>query len=380
MLMKFNLISAENDERPVYITGNFNNWDSRDGDFILEKLEADTYSIDIPAHLLPDNIEYKFTKGGWENVEIDRYGNITRNRKALKGDETNDIVDKWRKNWGPFKEEFFPIIELISEEFAIPQLDKTRKIWALLPHNYYKTDRSYPVLYLQDAQNLFNEGSPFGNWEIDRKMSILAEYGRGGLIIIAIENGHQDRISEYILDSDSIAQNAEGKKYVRFLADTLKPFVDTTYRTLSEREFTGIGGSSLGGLISIYGGFLYPEVYSKLMIFSPSLWVNPDYDFPMMNFKSPYNTKVYMYGGLQEGADMAEGMREFEKRMEGSENQYSVQFDFKLSFNPEGRHQEFYWSQEFPRAVEWLFFDSHEDPKELSERAVADKMKDISQP
>ena len=380
MLMKFNLISAENDERPVYITGNFNNWDSRDGDFMLEKLEADTYSIDIPAHLLPDNIEYKFTKGGWENVEIDRYGNITRNRKALKGDEANDMVEKWRTNWGPFKDEFFPIIELISEEFAIPQLDKTRKIWALLPHNYYKTDRSYPVLYLQDAQNLFNEGSPFGNWEIDRKMSILAEYGRGGLIIIAIENGHQDRISEYILDSDSIAQNAEGKKYVRFLADTLKPFVDTTYRTLSEREFTGIGGSSLGGLISIYGGFLYPEVYSKLMIFSPSLWVNPDYDFPMMNFKSPYNTKVYMYGGLQEGADMAERMREFEKRMEGSENQYSVQFDFKLSFNPEGRHQEFYWSQEFPRAVEWLFFDSHVDPKALSERAVADNIKDISQP
>ena len=194
MLMKFNLISAENDERPVYITGNFNNWDSRDGDFMLEKLEADTYSIDIPAHLLPDNIEYKFTKGGWENVEIDRYGNITRNRKALKGDEANDMVEKWRTNWGPFKDEFFPIIELISEEFAIPQLDKTRKIWALLPHNYYKTDRSYPVLYLQDAQNLFNEGSPFGNWEIDRKMSILAEYGRGDLIIIAIEKNPNSAI------------------------------------------------------------------------------------------------------------------------------------------------------------------------------------------
>ncbi len=378
--MKFNLISAENDDRPIYITGNFNDWDPRDDDFKLETVDLVNFNIEISDHLLPDSIEYKFTKGGWENVEIDRYGNITHNRKVMKGDVADNTVERWRMNWGPFKDEFFPIIELIDEEFFIPQLNKTRKIWALLPHNYYKTTVRYPVLYLQDAQNLFHEGSPFGNWEIDRKMSLLAEYGRGDLIIIAIENGHENRINEYILESDSIAKNAEGKKYVRFLADTLKPYVDNSYRTKPERGFTGIGGSSLGGLISIYGGFLYPEVYSKLMIFSPSLWVNPDYNFPMMNFKSPYNTKVYMYGGLQEGADMAERMREFEKRMEGAENQYSVQFEFKMSFNPDGAHQEFYWAQEFPRAVEWLFFDSHEDPKDLAEKAAADKKQEISKP
>lgn len=369
--MKFNLISTEKDSRPVYITGNFNNWDPRDGDFQLELLADGKYTIDIPDHLLPENIEYKFTKGGWENVEIDRYGNITHNRKIQKAEETEDIVEKWRENWAPFKKEYFPVIELISDEFAIPQLQKTRKIWALLPYNYYKSNRRYPVLYLQDAQNLFHEGSEFGNWEIDRKLSLLAEYGRGEVIIIAIENGRQDRINEYILEPHALAEDAEGKKYIRFLADTLKPYIDKMYRTQPEREFTGIGGSSLGGLISIYGGFLYPEVYSKLMIFSPSLWVNPDYDFPMMNFKSPYKTRIYMYGGLKEGGEMAERMKEFEKRMEWSENQYSVQFEFRMSFNPEGAHQEFYWSQEFPRAVEWLFFDSGDDPKEFAEKAAS---------
>lgn len=372
--MKFYLKSKENDDRAIFITGNFNNWDPRDADFMLNKIDTENYFIEINDSLLKEKTEYKFTKGGWGNVEIDRYGNITPNRSARKTElEVQNTVEKWRINWGPFKKEFFPDIDLISEKFYIPQLDKTRKVWALLPYNYHKTDKSYPVLYLQDAQNLFNEGSAFGNWEIDKKMSILAEYGRGDLIIIAIENGNDNRINEYILDSDSVAKNAEGKKYVRFMADTLKPYVDSVYRTKPEREFTGIGGSSLGGLISIYGGFLYPEVYSKLLIFSPSLWVNPDYDFPVMNFKKPYETKIYMYGGEIEGSEMTQRMKEFEQKMEHAENQYSLQFTFKTSINPEGRHQEFFWSQEFPRAVEWLFFDTQQDPKELAKKAELEK-------
>ena len=368
--MKFTIVSNEDDDRPVFITGNFNQWNPRDKNFELSKTEENTYTIDIEDKKLPKLIEYKYSKGGWENVEIDRFGNITPNRKILKSTKkTVDAVEKWRINWAPFKSEFFPIAEIISEKFFIPQLNRTRKIWALLPHDYRETEKTYPVLYLQDAQNLFNEGSPFGNWEIDQKMSILTEYGRGDVIIIAIENGSEDRIKEYVLDNESITQNAEGKKYIRFLADTLKPYVDSVYRTKPEREFTGIGGSSLGGLISIYSGFLYPEVYSKLMIFSPSLWINPENNYPQMNFKNPYDIKVYMYGGEKEGSEMTERIHLFEETMEGWDHSLSLQFTFKISINPEGRHQEFYWSQEFPRAMEWLFFDTQEDPKLLAEKA-----------
>lgn len=369
--MQFTLKSLEDDDRPVYITGNFNKWNPRDQNFLLTETIKNTYSIDIENINLPEIIEYKFTRGGWGNVEIDRFGNITPNRKITKESiKTEDIVEKWRVNWAPFKDEFFPIVEIISEKFFIPQLNKTRKIWALLPYNYHQSKESYPVLYLQDAQNLFNEGSAFGNWEIDKKMSILAEYGRGDVIIIAIENGSEDRIKEYVLDYDSITENAEGKKYIRFLADTLKPYVDSVYRTKQEREFTGIGGSSLGGLVSIYSGFLYPEVYSKLMIFSPSLWLNPANDFPQMNFKNPYDIKVYLYGGEEEGSEMTERMQLFEKTMEGWENSTSMQFEFKISINPEGKHQEFFWSQEFPRAIEWLYYDTQDDPTEFLKKAV----------
>ena len=364
--MEFFLTSEDNDDREVYLTGNFNQWNPKDPKYKLEQLDHKHYHIHIPDEKLADHIEYKFTKGGWENVEIDQYDNITPNRKTNKEKKkTQDRVEKWRLNWGPFKKEFFPIVELVDDDFYIPQLDKTRRVWALLPYDYYESEKSYPVLYLQDAQNLFNEGSEFGNWEIDKKLALLAEYGRGDLIVIAVEHGEDDRIKEYIFDNEDITKNAEGKKYLRFITDTLKPWIDKHYRTKKGRENTGIGGSSLGGLISIYGGFLYPEVYSKLLIFSPSLWVEPENDFPMISFTNPYKIKVYLYGGRLEGSRMVGRIRLFEKSLKKLTTQNLFDFEVRTHINDKGTHQEFFWSQEFPRAVEWLYIDSKESPVKI---------------
>jgi len=365
-MMKFELYTEESDDRPIYITGNFNKWNPKDYSYQLTQLDPHRYFIEIDDQILPPVVEYKFTKGGWENVELDKYGSITPNRKINKSEgKTSDIIEKWRLNWGPFKKEFFPIVEIISEKFYIPQLERYRKVWALLPYDYYTSEKSYPVLYLQDAQNLFNEGSGYGNWEIDKKLSILAEYGRGDMIVIAIEHGSEERIKEYIFDNDNVANGSEGKKYIRFIADTLKPYVDENYRTKKDRDNTGIGGSSLGALISIYSGFLYPEVYSKLLIFSPSLWVEPNNNFPMMNFRTPFKTKIYLYGGAQEGSKMVKRIYVFEEYLKRWEKKNLFDFEFRTNINPEGTHNEFYWSQEFPRAIEWLFYDNRENPVEV---------------
>jgi predicted alpha/beta superfamily hydrolase len=356
--MEFFLMTSEFDERPIYITGNFNGWNPKEAKYQMKELDEGEYYIKIDDEILPKKIEYKFTKGGWEHVELDQYGNITFNRVALLSQKkAEDRAEKWRYNWGPFKNEFFPIVELIDKEFYIPQLDKTRKVWALLPHNYYKSQKRYPVLYLQDAQNLFNGGSKYGNWEIDKKLSVLAEYHRGDIVVIAVEHGDDDRIQEFVFQNPKLTKNAEGKRYIRFVTDTLKPFVDAKYRTLKDRENTGIGGSSLGALISIYGGFLYPEVYSKLMLFSPSLWVEPKNNFPVIGFQYQFETKVYLYGGKKEGAQLIRRIKGFERSMKRWEKQGLFSFELRESINEEGMHQEFYWSQEFPKAIEWLYFD-----------------------
>lgn len=374
--MEFFLTTVEVDDRPVYITGNFNKWNPRDSSFKMKEIDKQHYYLKVDDYLLPETIEYKYTKGGWENGELSEDGKVIANRKTKKSAQiSNDEVSFWRLNWGPFKKQFFPIVELIDKAFYIPQLEKTRKVWALLPHDYYKTQKRYPVLYLQDAQNLFNEGTAFGNWEIDKKLSILAEYGRGDIIVIAVEHGGDDRIREYVFKNPKLTENAEGKKYIRFITDTLKPFVDAKYRTLRDRENTGIGGSSLGALISIYGGLLYPEVYSKWLLFSPSLWVEPSNNYPLVSFQHPFKTKVYLYGGKKEGSEMVNRVHTFEKTLEKWQKEEYFDFKIRTIINEDGEHQEFFWSQEFPQAIEWLYFDSLEDPLSIIEKAYKSREK-----
>ncbi len=158
---KIILQTPEDDERPVYLAGNFNNWATRDFRFLMQKIAQGKYEYEFPAEIdFAQGLIYKFTKGDWSEVEIDRNGQRTPNRQ-WKDDMPVKVekVSKWRKNWLPYRPGQLPKIHLISEEFEIPQLNKTRKIWALLPHDYDTSSDTYPVLYLQDAQNLFNENA-----------------------------------------------------------------------------------------------------------------------------------------------------------------------------------------------------------------------------
>lgn len=349
------LTTDEDDERPVYISGNFNQWRTQDKEFMMERIGANSYHYKFPHDFdYPETLLYKFTKGDWSEVEIDSSGSRTENRSTtMHTGIQKEHVARWRKNWLPFKQSFLPQVQLISDEFEIPQLNKTRKIWALLPHDYDKTDERYPVMYLQDAQNLFNEEAKYGNWEIDKKLAVMSEYKIGKIIIIAIEHAEKDRIKEYNVGK-TVLGKGQGKKYIRFVTDTLKPYVDLLFRTKKEREFTGIGGSSMGGLVSVFSGLRNPEVYGKLMIFSPSLWVVPELEINPGKADMA-DTKVYLYAGENESETMVEHVKKFKKELISSEF-VKDESKINLSINRYGKHTETYWSDEFPKAIEWLFF------------------------
>lgn len=350
------LTTDEDDERPVYISGNFNNWITQDKNFEMERVGQGLYHFKF-AHDFnyPDELLYKFTRGDWSEVEIDKFGNRTENRSCKqKNGVRREHVAKWRRNWLPFKPNFLPKVHLISEEFEIPQLNKTRRVWALLPHDYETSTEHYPVIYLQDAQNLFNENAQYGNWEIDKKLAVMAEYKIGKIIVIAVEHAEKERIKEYNV-GNTVLGTGEGKKYIRFLTDTLKPFVDENFRTKPEREFTGIGGSSMGGLVSIFSGIMYPEVFGKLMIFSPSLWVVPKIKLSFLDMDEPQDTRIYLYAGGDESATMIDHVKNFKNRLLKREG-FAEKMKVRLSINMEGKHNERYWSDEFPKAIEWLFF------------------------
>lgn len=352
------VFTPADDERPVCITGNFNDWKVDAEHFSLEKRGQGHYQFRFPEGRMPSfPLEYKYVKGSWDDEEVDEFGSAVRNRKILQAEaKVVDQVPRWKRKGLSYEPSLLPNIEVISEHFEIPQLIKTRRITALLPYNYYQSDRRYPVLYLQDGQNLFDDYAPFGNWAVDKRLAVMAELGFSDIIIISIDHAAEERIAEFTPSIATRLGVGEGKKYVRFLADTLKPYVDRHFRTLPDRVHTGIGGSSMGGLISIYAGLMYPEVYGRLMVFSPSLWVAPNIPDVSLPFEAPQDARIYIYAGGQEGSAMIPNVYRYREALERKGLNLSV-IDFRLSIDPEGTHSEEHWGREFPKAVKWLFFN-----------------------
>ena len=356
--LSFRLTTQVDDDEPIYVSGTFNNWNLADRRYQLKRTSPKNYHLEIPAGAeIKFPIEYKFVRGGWDEVELDENGNLTDNRILTKPvSEVKVYVPLFARKEKTYDSDLLPKIVIISNHFEIPQLIKTRRITALLPHDYYETDKRYPVLYLQDGQNLFDDYAPYGNWGVDKKLAEMSGKGMGDIIIIAIDHGKEERMVEFTPNhSTGKFTRKEGKQYIRFLADTLKPHIDKNFRTLPDVKNTGIGGSSMGGLISIYAGLVYPEVYSRLMIFSPSLWVMPNMYFGGIQLVQDFDTRIYLYAGGKESQNMIPNAKKF-KDMVTKKGRDNTQIDFHLSLDPDGVHSEYHWGQEFPKAIEWLFF------------------------
>ena len=353
----FELHADNEGNRPIFLSGNFNNWQGKDERFRLNPTKYGSYSIDLDTHDLDFPLQYKYLRGDWDEEELNQWGNPPGPRQIdHPKSKVIDIVPKWRSHGLICDEKFMPNKFIIEEDFEIPQLNKRRKIWALFPHDYDQNNKRYPVLYLQDAQNLTNPDSPYGNWAIDQRMGIMAEQGFGDIIIIAIEHGGEDRIKEYSpFHSDDFGQG-EGKRYAQFMVDTLKPYVDKKFRTLPDREHTGIGGSSMGGLISVYAGLTYSDVFGKWMIFSPSFWVSSKIYQRALDFSNQLPVWVYLYGGKKESANMESDLHLFISVLERKGIQNDL-LHINLSILEEGLHQEKYWGEEFPHAIRWLFYN-----------------------
>lgn len=355
-MLQLELFTKINDNLPIFIAGNFNDWKVNDERFRMNKTAKGHYKFAFPeAAVSKKPLEYKYLRNGWENVELDEYGCHINNRYIENPQGVvQDNVPRWRQTGLEYDPALLPISKIITNEFEMPQLGKRRRVSILLPYNYDKTNRHYPVIYLQDGQNLFNDYAPYGTWAVDKRLAVLQERGQGDVIVVAIDHGGAERISEFTPYTGTKFGITDGKKYARFMVETLKPYIDYHYRTLPQREFTGIGGSSMGALISIYAALMYPQVYSKMMIFSPSLWLTPKIYFDAIKFSSPYQSKIYVYAGGKESSSMIPNVERFKDAI-AKRGLDSANIDFKLSVDKKGLHNEERWGREFPRAVEWLF-------------------------
>jgi predicted alpha/beta superfamily hydrolase len=162
--------------------------------------------------------------------------------------------------------------------FASAILGNSREITIFLPAGYDEhPERRYPVLYLQDGQNLFDAERayvPGQHWRVQEAAdAAIGERTASPMIIVAADHAGPGRIDEYTPTVDA-KHNGGGRAadYGKFLAEELKPAIDAAFRTLSDREHTAIGGSSLGGLVSLYLVLTRPDLFGRAAVMSPSVW------------------------------------------------------------------------------------------------------------
>ncbi|QHI37785.1 Endo-1,4-beta-xylanase/feruloyl esterase [Kordia antarctica] len=343
--------------KDIYISGDFEGWSGGKTEFKLERKDK-TYSITLPKQ--QKTINFKFTLGNWDSVETDLNGEMMENR-SYTFSEISETVTFAVQNWASQKtaqgiSTKQPNVETFEENFNIPQLNRTRKISVYLPPNYEASTKSYPVLYMHDGQNVFDKATSYsGEWEVDETLNKLHQTHGLDLIVIAIDNS-ENRMQEYTAWENKEFGKSEGKQYVDFIANTLKPAIDKKYRTKSDSKNTAIMGSSMGGLISQYAVFQYPNVFGKAGIFSPSFWFSDKIiPFTKSRIAKAKNSKLYYVMGEKEGGNMVIDMQKIIHILET--NNFS-KTNLNSKFAPNGTHSEAFWRSEFEEAILWLFSEN----------------------
>ncbi len=183
---------------------------------------------------------------------------------------------------------------LVIDDFVIPQLDRKRTLRIYLPPGYDTSKKEYPVLYMHDAQNIYGGKNGLGGnpWNVHLELEELMRNGFEGMIVVGIDNGGMERFSEYspwpgkdlerLLDIERMSSlqtgqlGGRGFQYIDFLCDTLKPYIDEHFNTRPDKKDTWIGGSSMGGYISLAAGLSRPDIFGHVLCFSGAFWFNEE--------------------------------------------------------------------------------------------------------
>ena len=196
----------------------------------------------------------------------------------------------------------------VAQGVLSPRLSNRRDIFVYLPPSYSHTEQRYPVLYMHDGQNLFDNALSFaGEWRVDETMEQLSRERRLEAIVVGIPNMGEQRMDEYSPFHHAGLGGGQGDVYLEFIVHTLKPIIDRDFRTRAEPAATGIMGSSMGGLISLYAFFRYPSVFGFAGVMSPSLWFA---GYRMLGFveTAVFNPgRLYLDAGTREYGDAHHG-------------------------------------------------------------------------
>lgn len=248
-----------------------------------------------------------------------------------------------------------PGVQVLATTFVITGLNRPRTVRLYLPPSYTSaTDKRYPVIYMHDGQNLFDDATSYaGEWGVDETLDAMASSQGFEAIVVGLDNGGEHRMQELNPFDHPRFGPGEGEAYLAFMVETLKPWIDGLYRTLPDPAHTAIIGSSMGGLISDYAIHRYPAVFGRAGIVSPAYWTAAPavYDYAQAHPLAP-GARIYLSMGGREGGSMvpdAERMRPLlaaQRPEPGAVTWHLV---------PEAEHNEAAWRRELPLILAALF-------------------------
>lgn len=337
----------------IYIAGTMNNWNPGNADYKLVADSLGQYTITFTPAI--GAVKFKFTQGSWATVEGTSQGGFIPDRSINYNGQPINVelsIAGWEGS-GSITSTASPQVSILSEAFNMPQLNRKRKIWLYLPKDYQNSQKKFPVLYMHDGQNLFDKTTSFsGEWRVDESLDSMILAGDYGCIVVGIDNGGANRLNEYSPWVNTQYGGGQGDEYVEFIVETLKPYINQNYRTLADADNTGIMGSSMGGLISMYAGIKYPEVFGRVGAFSSSYWFSDQSYKQVEDTGVSPNSYFYLIAGSQEGGDQVEDMNEMvgTLKSKGAED-----INVFSQAHADGKHSEWYWEREFPKAYKWLF-------------------------
>ena len=373
---------------PIYLASNHVGWNPGDPSMRLEPRSDGRWQIVLDKPSAPGSLQFKFTRGSWETCEVAADLADIGNR-SLPGIDASALAPGER-----------PVIELTVERFvderpeslARRALDPyraidatgdvrrlqvagggggaegmTRDLLVWLPPGYddpANADHRYPVLYLQDGQNVFEKIPTIpAEWRADEIATGLIAKGRiEPIIIVGIPHAGEHRTSEYLPVPAFGVDDPGADAYVAFLMDEVLPRVERSFRVSTRREDTAIGGSSLGALVRLYAATKHPDRFGLILLESISLLRAPDSPVPgMVDSFDPWPERVYIGMGGREAGTGDEAASLNEAYVGGA---YALHHAFAgkvpsmhlaLTIEPNAVHNEEAWSERFGRALECLF-------------------------
>lgn len=336
-------------DKTISFASSINNWTPGAENFILKKTDNNFFELTIPN--CPANFKGKFTCGSWKTVECtaeekdiaDRVFYITKDVTInLEVVNFRLLLSHEKKSTSRSAQ-----VTILNDSFFIPQLNTKRRIWMYLPKSY-DGKKKYPVLYMQDGQNLFDQTTSFaGEWGLDEYL----DSSKKECIVIGIDNG-TERMQEYNAYDNAKYGKGKGKAYLDFIVQTLKPFVDKNYATLTDKKYTYLAGSSMGGLISYYAGLKHSNTFGKVVVLSPSFWLTEkELTNTLKTTKGLNSNSFYFYYGQKESATLEAEV----KRIANATKQKCATCNIIVTKNKIGEHNEKYWQAESPKIFDWLF-------------------------